>query len=89
MNRVVLVLARLLAGSHVQFLLQMTRTFLVCHLWSSVCLLTTLLRAQCGLTVNGNMVGEPRKTTGDPRRAGLSLGIQGPYTAENYLPSSQ
>lgn len=68
---------------------QMTRTSLVCHHWSSVCLLTTLLRARCGSTVSGSMVGEPRKTTGDPRQAGSSLHIQGPYIAERYLTSPQ
>lgn len=47
-------------GHTSSFVSQMTRTSLVCHHWSSVCLLTTLPRAQCGSTVSGNMVGEPR-----------------------------
>lgn len=32
----------------------------MCHHWSSVCLLTTLPRVQCGLTVSGSTVGKPR-----------------------------
>lgn len=40
----------------------------MCHHWSSVCLLTTLPRAHCGLTGSGNMVGEPRGNIWETRK---------------------
>lgn len=68
MGRASWVLARLSARSRVVFVSQMIRTSLVCHRWSSVCLLTILPRAQCGLTVSGSTVGElsraPRQAAG-------------------------